>query len=389
MKKNILIITNNFPDKNNNFINGIFIKNQLDYLSDDYNFHVIVPSAYFPKFLTKFWPFKNYKYFASYTGYDNGKYKVYAPRFYAIIPKIFHELKIRSAIKSVIRCINRNNIKFDFIHAHFAYPSGNIASEIKKLFNKPLIITAHAYDILEEQSKNSVINLSKKALLNSDFIITVSENNKNVLNKRLNEKKNIIIIPNSYDEEIFNSQNKIETRKDLNLPINKKILINVGSLEEIKRHKDLIKAMPKLSNNIILLIIGDGILQDNLKSQVKRLNLNERVKFLGKIDQKNISRYLNASDLFVMTSRSEGLPTAMIESFGTGTPCVATNVGGIPQLVNEKNGILISYGSLDELIKSIKKALEKKWDNIEIIKSVEKYTQNRTSKQLKEVYDEF
>src|SRR5690606_32766422 len=96
---------------------------------------------------------------------------------------------------------------------------------------------------------------------------------------------------------------------------NKKIVLNIGRLEEVKNQTFLLDTMRELlakDRNIVLLIIGEGSLKKILKQKIEELNLNEHVLILG--FKSNIEDYLAASDLFILPSKSEGLSIASIEA---------------------------------------------------------------------------
>ena len=119
-------------------------------------------------------------------------------------------------------------------------------------------------------------------------------------------------------------------------------ILHIGRFSEEKNHIGLVNAFEifkKEFPNSVLNLIGDGILKESIQTLVKEKNLENNVKFLGL--QKNVYPFLNDADLFALPSTYEGMPMTLIEAMGTGLPIVASNVGGIPDmLTNASNAIL-------------------------------------------------
>ena len=106
----------------------------------------------------------------------------------------------------------------------------------------------------------------------------------------------------------------------------------IGYLEPIKGHKYLFDALPnivKVHPNVIVLVVGDGDLREYFHKQVRELNVEENVLFVGW--QNDIPNILSASDMLILPSLSEGLPFVIPEAMAAGLPIVSTRVGGIPK----------------------------------------------------------
>lgn len=133
------------------------------------------------------------------------------------------------------------------------------------------------------------------------------------------------------------------------------VIGTVGRLSEEKRHVDLLKAfhdVRKVFPKATLLIVGDGDMRDGLTNLATRLGVSGSVTFAG--FQRNISEYLNKMDVFVLPSRTEGFGIVLLEAMAMGLPVVASNVGGIPELVvNNETGILVRPLRHEELSRAI------------------------------------
>ena len=153
------------------------------------------------------------------------------------------------------------------------------------------------------------------------------------------------------------SKNSFSTKARLyNQPARR--LIFIGSLNQLYKAPDiLLKAFAKLVNNdstYHLTIIGTGVHQDMLMTLTNNLKITDNINFTGEINHQQVIDYLKQSELFVLPSRTEGLPRAMIEAMAQALPCVGSNAGGIPELLAPDfcvpiNDIDALYSALDKL----------------------------------------
>jgi len=290
--------------------------------------------------------------------------------------------------------IQKNKIEFDLIHAHFTWPSGYAAAKLSKEFNVPLVITAHGYDVYDLPFRSREwFRKVKFALDSADHIITVSRSNFIVLVTKLDiSEDKISIIPNGFDPYLFKPMDKVLARKQLDLPQDKKIILNVANLVSIKGHKYLIEAIKNVvkgREDIMLIIVGDGPLRKDLEKQIKKLNLESYVKLVGAKPHHEIPLWMNAADLFVLPSLSEGNPTVMFEALGVGLPFVGTAVGGVPEIItSEDYGLLCEPANPKDLAEKILIALEKDWDREKIRKYAEQFTWENIAQKILTIYEE-
>ena len=145
-------------------------------------------------------------------------------------------------------------------------------------------------------------------------------------------------------------------------------LVHIGSMQnDRKGQKRLINILDKLIKegySVNLLFVGDGKLLEDLKKYSIDKKLEKYIEFKGNISNTEVFNVLSNADLFVLPSSSEGLPRSIIEAMATSLPCVASNVDGIPELVEDE--YLCEYDNIDGYVKNIKKFL----DNIELMRVV-------------------
>ncbi len=181
-----------------------------------------------------------------------------------------------------------------------------------------------------------------------------------------------------------------ECRKNLNLPIDKKIILTVGNLLEIKGHKYLIEAMSEVVKHrkeVLCIIVGSGKLKRKLEKQIKSLNLENYVKLVGRKSHSEIPSWMNACDVFVLPSLNEGNPTVMFECLGCGRPFIVTRVGGVPEIItSEDYGLLCEPADSKELAKNLLMALNKEWNAKKIEEYSAHFTWDVISKEILNVY---
>jgi GalNAc-alpha-(1->4)-GalNAc-alpha-(1->3)-diNAcBac-PP-undecaprenol alpha-1,4-N-acetyl-D-galactosaminyltransferase len=152
----------------------------------------------------------------------------------------------------------------------------------------------------------------------------------------------IIIIPNPIDEYL------ISKRKFYGDRLN--IILTVGRLDENKNQRLLIEAFSNLNpENWKLIIVGDGILRDVYKKLVKDLDIEQKVEFVGNVQ--NVWDYYNQAKIFAFTSNSEGFPNALLEAMSFGLPCISTDCPSGPSeiIINDENGYLIEVNNRKQL----------------------------------------
>ncbi len=145
------------------------------------------------------------------------------------------------------------------------------------------------------------------------------------------------------------------SRERLVIPENTLVVTTVGRLTEIKKHDLFLEMAQRVCSSrqdVLFLIVGDGELRDELESMVSALGLESAVQFLGW--RQDLSTIYAASDLFVLTSRNEGTPVALIEAMASGIPGISTDVGGVRDVItNPAVGAVVPFGNAEALAGSV------------------------------------
>lgn len=142
----MLVITNGYPNKDGSIPDSVFVKDQIDLLAKHFKeVNVVVIAPYLPRCLWFF--FKQYKNRVNLVDYKYNNINVFYSKYFKLPNSVSY--RTFNLYNSVVRKITKQKIDFDLIHAHFVYPSGYVASKIKKNYKKKLIITGHGFDVYD------------------------------------------------------------------------------------------------------------------------------------------------------------------------------------------------------------------------------------------------
>lgn len=375
---NLLIITPAFPNEDDSFIAEKFVKEQITSLKPNFkNIYVISPVLHSYKMFKKDQMCHNYS-------YDN--VKVFFPRCYYIPLFYFDKFVIDNRLKVVISTIEKNSLKFDIIHAHMTWPSGYIGVKLKEKYGVPAVLTIHENGDWFKKELDMNHHLLNYAWKNADALIRVNKKDVPIL-KKYNE--NTYSIPNGYSSH-YKILDKKECRERLNLEQDKQILFTLGYLIKRKGFNfliDAIKISVRNNPNILCIIGGSGPLRKKLQKQIDELNLNDHVILAGFIPEELLPIWMNACDMFVLSSLNEGNPTVMFECLGCGKPFVGTRVGGVPEIItSEDYGLLCEPRDSDKFAENILIALDKDWDYAKIRQYAEQFTWEKVANEIMSVY---
>ena len=226
----------------------------------------------------------------------------------------------------------------------------------------PVIVTAIQNLIPDLQARFIITNKLLRHITDACISPTsaITEYAKNTI--KFPAEKIIEIPTNAVDETRFIDLkiDKKTFKESLGVPANAKMIITIGRLISQKGHTILLDAAPKVlakEKNIYFLIVGDGRLEKELKEKTGKLGIADRVRFLGA--RKDTPELLAVSDIFVFPSIWEGQGLILFEAFFSKIPIVASNVGGIPDvIIDGETGILTKPGDADDLANKLLMALE-------------------------------
>lgn len=266
----------------------------------------------------------------------------------------------------------------DVIHAHSVFYAGIAAWYIAKKYNIPFVITEHLTSYVMGTITNPVdIKYAREIFRQADRSLIVSDCFRRDLARVLEiDKSTFQVVPNMVNNLFFENRLQKDYQRDEQF-----VLFTNSFLLPRKNHLLIFNAIKKLRDqqkNVFLLVGGEGELRDTLIERVKKLKIENHVKFLGGLNREQVKKYVDESHAFVLTSFYETFGVVLIESLAAGRPVITTNSGGPEDFINKKNGILLSDFTPDSLTEAI--------DTMMI--NYQKYNQDEISEECRRRFSE-
>lgn len=240
--------------------------------------------------------------------------------------------------------------KLDIIHAHYAIPHAICAILARQIAKHPvkIVTTLHGTDITVLGIDLSLKKVIEYGIQQSDAVTAVSQSLVDQTQEMLDIQKEIQVIYNFVIEEEYSKAASSSFRERYNIPADEKVIVHISNFRKVKRVDDVVISFQKILNKTAarLLLVGDGPEYSRIKLLTKQIGIEDKVHFLGK--QKNIPLLLQGTDLLLLLSEKESFGLVLLEAMMAGVPCVATEVGGIPEVINEgETGFMVPLGDTD------------------------------------------
>ena len=247
--------------------------------------------------------------------------------------------------------------KLDLLHVHYAIPHASSAYLAKQMLKQKkdlkVITTLHGTDITLIGLEPSFLPLVKFSIEASDGVTAVSRSLKEQTLTNYNIEKEIQVIPNFVDTDLYKPSKNGDLREHV-APHGEKVLVHTSNFRVVKRVPDTIRILEKVIKEIPakLLLVGDGPDRSECERLCRQLGLCDDVKFLGKQD--GLVEILNAADIFLIPSQSESFGLAALEAMACGLPVVSSNIGGLPELVrHNETGFIAGIGDIERMSKYV------------------------------------
>ena len=301
------------------------------------------------------------------------------------VPKISYIIKFQYVISAFFKAIFlQHKRKYDLIWSIMASFNGFSALFFKTFYKKiPFLLTLQEGDSLEHIKKSLGIMypLYLKIFEKANRIQVIS-NFLADFGKKMGAKCPISVIPNGVNINLFKEKPSTGQMKalihELGLSPFDTILITTSRLVAKNAIGDIIDSLVYLNDNIKLLIIGTGPQEKLLKDKTKLLKLENRVRFVGFVPNKEIPIYLHISNIFIRPSLSEGFGISFVEAFAAEIPVIATPVGGILDFLEDgKTGVFCKVNNPKSIADSVEKILNNEQLRINIIKSAKDIVKQR------------
>jgi L-malate glycosyltransferase len=239
----------------------------------------------------------------------------------------------------------------DLLHVHYAIPhsvSALLARSMAAPRRLPFITTLHGTDITLVGSNRSYLPITRFSIEQSDGVTSISNYLLKETLKDFDIKRPIEVIPNFVNCDLYNRTADKGLRTEL-APGGEPILMHLSNFRPVKRVPDVVEifAIVRQRMPAKLVLIGDGPDRGAAEFLVRKYCLQKDVHFLGKQDQ--VYEKLAAADLFLLPSQLESFGLAALEAMACEVPVIATNVGGVPEVVEHGvDGFLVEPGDVQE-----------------------------------------
>ncbi|WP_417857465.1 MULTISPECIES: glycosyltransferase family 4 protein [Flavobacteriaceae] len=244
----------------------------------------------------------------------------------------------------------------------------------KIIFGSKIVMTIHGTDGLRIQ------NFKFLQLIFSLTDLNLSLSKKFIENMN---REDILFLGNGFDNSVFYLNERISRNRE-------KYILTVGNLRWQKDHLTMIKAFKifqKNNKDYKLFIIGEGELRNELENEISKLKLSENVFLLGKKDQASIAELMNISEMFFLSSKTEGSPKVIFEAMACGLPILSTNVGDVKENTCRNSGLIVN-NDIDSIAKGLSEIInDRSFDRAFISENIKIKSWEYVSKNLDKIYE--
>ena len=266
-----------------------------------------------------------------------------------------------TALASTLVDVVKNN-HLDLLHVHYAIPHASAAYMAKQILAEqglhiPFITTLHGTDITLVGKDKTYAPVVSFSINQSDAITAVSNNLREETYANFKIQKEIEVIYNFVDIDRFNKK-PIDAFKKAIAPDGEKVILHASNFRKVKRVADVIHTYNQVKKEVPskLLLVGDGPERPMAEELCRELGIFEDTRFVGK--QQDMEEIYAIADLFLLPSEYESFGLAALEAMAAGSPVIATQAGGLPEIViHGKNGYLSPIGDIDSMSKNAIKIL--------------------------------
>lgn len=285
---------------------------------------------------------------------------------YPALPAVSRPLNGFSASRSILSSVR--GYRPDLILNYIVYPDGDAALRVARALRVPLVVTAIGSDL------NVIPDplcgwLTRRVLRNADHTITVSGDLLKTARRLGAPFERSSAILNGCDTAIFRPADRQTARSFLGIPANAEAVVYVGRLDMAKGLNELVTAIAKLRAsrpNLHAWIVGDGPARQPLSDAIAAHGASGQITLMPSCSTDKVAAWMAAADLITLPSYREGCPNVVVESLASGRPVVATDVGGIPELMDNRSGRLIPARDAEALAIALDEVLSQPWRAEEI-----------------------
>ena len=279
--------------------------------------------------------------------YHNIYYHQVEVNQYSVFQYPPYDIALASKMAEVI-----NREKLDVLHVHYAMPHAVCAILAKQMAGRDvkIVTTLHGTDISVLGHDPSLTDAIKFGIEKSDAVTAVSNALVNQTYELINPDKQIETVYNFIDDRVYRKTDAQHLKSEFGIKENEKVIIHVSNFRAVKRVQDVVKTFAKIASIMPakLLLVGDGPEMTVICKLVRQLALEDQVIFLGK--QEKLEELYSISDLMLLLSQKESFGLVLLEAMACGVPCIGTNIGGIPEVIQDgETGFICELGNISDI----------------------------------------
>ncbi len=282
--------------------------------------------------------------------------------------------------------------RLDVLHVHYAMPfaaSAFLAKHLVAPARLPVVTTLHGTDITVVGQQPALLRMTKFTIESSDRVTAVSEALREATLETLGVKKQITVIPNFVDPEVFAPGRR---RPPLLAPAGARVLMHASNFRPVKNVEMVIRIFAAVHERMDarLVMVGDGPEKPRAEELARNLGVGKHVLFLG--NQEVVEELLPLADLFLLPSSTESFGLVALEAMAAGAPVIASRVGGLPELIEHGvSGFLEDPADLDAHVRTALRllgndTLRRRVARVARRRAVDRFHVDRVVEQYRAVY---
>ena len=279
------------------------------------------------------------------------------------------------------------------IDAHFVWPDGVGAWRVARRAGVPFVCTIRG-KLVSQIANRSKRRQIEAMLRDADALIAVSRSLADLANEVSGRDLGVRVIPNGVDGEVFRREDRVSARAAMAWSTAVRYVISVGHQQELKGFHRLVEVWGEVRRrcgDLRLVLVGGGAGEPAYAARLRRAAERlgpDVVEIAGRVSSDRVATMLNAADLFVLASRSEGSCNALAESLACGCPAVVTDVGGNAEILGEPgSGRLVPFGDPAALTDAVCAALDHPWDRDRIAEVGGRRTWQQVARECVDVFE--
>jgi glycosyltransferase involved in cell wall biosynthesis len=353
----LAVVTSQFPVPGEP-TRGRPILQTVEALSRIASVEVFVPNARYPRWLAP----RSYNYVATGSGSEDRNGVRVHHLDYPTLPTIGRLTNGRAVAGVLGEPLRRYSP--DVILSYWLYPDVYGAATVSRRLGIPLVAGARGSDLRARD--RMTLGLTRRALPQAKVLLTVSDDLRRIAVARFGVRnESIRVILNGCDTRLFHIGDRAAARQALGIPASARLVLYVGRLVVAKGLRELADAWESRAAadpDLHVAFVGDGILRDELQQRAQRSGFANRMLLPGAAAAETVAQWMRAADVFCLPSYTEGYPNVLVEALACGRPVLSTPVGGIVEIVDESNGVLVPPQNAQALAAGLDAILARDWD---------------------------